>query len=77
MTLGEFFGAFNNEKPPVELKLMNVNNQAICTCYNNSPVMGVYENCELIDWWISFTNKVAVRIDDSEVFRILERDGCL
>ena len=78
MTLGEFAGAFNNKKPNVELELRNANNQTICRCYNNSSVIGVYENCELLDWWIMFNSgRVVVHIDDSEVFRRLEREGCL
>lgn len=78
MTLGEFAGSFNNKKPNVELELMNVKSQTICICHNNSPVIGVYENCELLDWWITFNNgRVVMHIDDSEVFRKLEREGCL
>lgn len=76
MTLGEFAGAFNNKKPSVELELMNVKNQTICLCYNNSSVIGVYENCELFDWWIMFNSgRVVVHIDDSEVMRCIAENA--
>lgn len=77
MTLGEFAGAVCHDVY-VKIELRNAKNKEICTCRNNSSAIIVYGKCEVIDWWsVKDSGRVIVHIDDSEVFRRLERDGCL
>lgn len=67
MTLGKFAGAVRHDVY-IEIELRNAKNKEICTCDDNSPVIDVYADCEVLDWWsVVNDGRVIVRIDDSEV----------
>lgn len=67
ITLGEFAGAVRHDVY-VKIELRNAKNKEICTCDDNSPVIDVYADCEVLDWWsVVNDGRVIVHIDDSEV----------
>lgn len=71
MTLGEFAGAVRHDVY-VKIELRNAKNKEICTCDDNSPVIDVYADCEVLDWWsVVNDGRVIVHIDDSEVMRCI------
>lgn len=75
MTLGEFAGAVRHDVY-VKIELRNAKNKEICTCDDNSPVIGVYGDCEVLDWWsVVNDGRVIVHIDDSEVMRWIAQDA--
>lgn len=75
MTLGEFTGAVRHDVY-VKIELRNAKNKEICTCDDNSPVIDVYADCEVLDWWsVVNDGRVIVHIDDSEVMRWIAQDA--
>ena len=67
MTLGEFAAAVRHDVY-IKIELRNAKNKEICTCDDNSPVIDVYADCEVLDWWsVVNDGRVIVHIDDSEV----------
>lgn len=74
MTLGEFAGAVCRDVC-VTIELRNAENKDICTCKDNSPVIGVYADCEVIDWWsVKNDGRVMMHIDDTPVMRKLKKE---
>lgn len=69
ITLGEFAGAVRHDVC-VKIELRNAKNKEICTCDDNSPVIGIYADCEVLDWWSVLNDgRVIVHIDYSEVMK--------
>lgn len=74
MTLGEFAASVRHDVY-VKIELRNTKNKEICTCDDNSPVIDVYADCEVIDWWsVVNDGRVIVHIDDSEVMECIARN---
>lgn len=74
MTLGEFAGAVCRDVC-VTIELRNAENKDICTCDDNSPVIDVYADCEVLDWWsVVNDGRVIVHIDDSEVMECFAKN---
>lgn len=74
MTLGEFAAAVRHDVY-VKIELRNTKNKEICTCDDNSPVIDVYADCEVIDWWsVKDNGRVIVHIDDTPVMGKLEKE---
>lgn len=74
ITLGEFAGAVRHDVY-VKIELRNAKNKEICTCDDNSPVIDVYADCEVLDWWsVVNDGRVIVHIDDSEVMECIAKN---
>lgn len=74
MTLGEFAGAVRHDVY-VKIELRNAKNKEICTCDDNSPVIDVYADCEVLDWWsVVNDGRVIVHIDDTPVMGKLKKE---
>lgn len=74
ITLGEFAGAVRHDVY-VKIELRNAKNKEICTCDDNSPVIDVYADCEVLDWWsVVNDGRVIVHIDDSEVMECFAKN---
>lgn len=74
MTLGEFTGAVHHDVY-IKIELRNTENKKICTCNDDSPVIDVYADCEVIDWWnVEDNGRVIVHIDDTLVMRKLKKE---
>lgn len=74
ITLGEFAGAVRHDGY-VKIELRNAKNKEICTCDDNSPVIDVYADCEVLDWWsVVNDGRVIVHIDDSEVMECFAKN---
>lgn len=75
MTLGEFAGAVCHDVY-VMIELRNAENRDICTFKDNSPVIDVYADCEVLDWWsVVNDGRVIVRIDDTHVMERLKKNA--
>lgn len=74
ITLGEFARAVRHDVY-VKIELRNAKNKEICTCDDNSPVIDVYADCEVLDWWsVVNDGRAIVHIDDSQVMECFAKN---